>query len=104
MKLTLPPFLLHWMEKWRSIALLLEHLESSGVKIMTRGPIVRQFGAERNRETNKLLVINFTFFSHVTFSLRCWFPTLAKYSSSLGLLLELVSAKATIWTAKKQLM
>ena len=35
-------FLLHWIEKWSSRGHLVEHLKSSGTKIMTRGSVVRQ--------------------------------------------------------------
>ena len=40
--------LLHWIEKRSSHGHLLKHMESSGAKIMTRRPIVRQLCVERN--------------------------------------------------------
>ena len=49
--------------------------ESSCTKIMMRGPIVNQLCGGRNRETNKLLVINFTGF-FVSYFLRYRFITL----------------------------
>ena len=48
-----PPPLLHWIKEQSSRGCLLEHLESSGTKIMNKGSIVRQLCVGRYRETNK---------------------------------------------------
>ena len=48
-----PPFFSRWIEKLSHRGRLLEHLESSGTKIMMRGPIVRHLCVGKYRETNK---------------------------------------------------
>ena len=45
--------LLQWIDKWSSRESLLEHLESSGIKIMMTGPFVLKLCVERKKETNK---------------------------------------------------
>ena len=52
-----------------SFGYLLEHLESSGTKIIMRGPVVCQLYAWKvtQKQTNKLLVMNFMFFSNLNF-------------------------------------
>ena len=41
---------LHWIKKQSSCECLLEHRESSGAKIMMRGPIVHQLCKQRNKD------------------------------------------------------
>ena len=43
----------YWIEKQGYLGCLLEHLESSGTKIVMLGPIVRQLSMVQFREANK---------------------------------------------------
>ena len=45
--------LLYWMEKQSSRRCLFENLQSSGTKVMIKGPIIRQLCVGRSIETNK---------------------------------------------------
>ena len=61
--------LLDWIKKRSSRGRLLEHLESSGTKIMTSGSMVRQLcEANKSRETERFLEVEFHVVLHkVTF-------------------------------------
>ena len=81
-------FLLNWFKKQNSRGCLWEHLQSS-CKIMIRRPIIRCLCVRRNRERNKhttnscwwiLRVFSLTIMGFLWF-FRCWFTTLAMYSS-----------------------
>ena len=54
------------MEKRSSHGCLLEHLETYGIKIMTRGPIVRQLGTQGKYRKTKILEDEFHVFFILT--------------------------------------
>ena len=88
--------LFHWMAKRSHHECLLEHLESSGTKIVKQGPIVRQLCVGRNRHAT--LDSEFSVF----FTLPVYYFTLPVYYFSeaflgtLVIFLELILTKVTI--------